>query len=41
MPEEWRDSMIVPIFKEKGGIEDCGNYRGIKMISHTKKIWKE
>ena len=38
MPEEWRDSVIVPIFKEKGDIHDCGNYRGIKMISHTMKI---
>ena len=35
MPEEWRDSVIVPILKEKGDIQDCGNYRGIKMISHT------
>ena len=35
MPEEWRDSVIVPIFKEKGDIHDCGNYRGIKMIAHT------
>ena len=26
MPEEWRDSVIVPIFKEKGDIQDCGNY---------------
>ena len=32
--------MIVPIFKEKGDIQDCGNYRGIKMISHTMKIWE-
>ena len=40
MPEEWRDSMIVPIFKEKGDIQDCGNYRGIKMISHTMNIWE-
>ena len=38
MPEEWRDSVIVPIFKEKEDIQDCGNYRGIKMISHTMKI---
>ena len=36
--EEWRDSVIVPIFKEKGDIQDCGNYRGIKMISHTMQI---
>ena len=40
IPEEWRDSVIVPIFKEKGDIQDCGNYRGIKMISHTMKIWE-
>ena len=40
MPEEWRDSVIVPISKEKGDIKDCGNYRGIKMISHTRKIWE-
>ena len=32
MPEEWRDSVIVPIFKEKVDIQDCGNYRGIKMM---------
>ena len=35
MPEEWRDSVIVPIFKEKGDIQDCGNYRDINMISHS------
>ena len=29
MSEEWRDSLIVPIFKWKGDIQDCGNYRGI------------
>ena len=40
MPEEWRDNVSVPIFKEKGDIQDCGNYRGIKMISHTMKIWE-
>ena len=30
--------MIIPIYKEKGYIQDCGNYRGIKLISHTTKI---
>ena len=42
MPEEWRDSVIVPTFKEKGDIQDCGNYRGINMIilSHTMNIWE-
>ena len=40
MPEEWRDSVIVPIFKEKGDIQDFGKYRGIKMIPYTMKIWE-
>ena len=41
MPEEWRDSVIVPIFKEKGDIQDCGNYRGIKMIiTHHEDLGK-
>ncbi|KAI5735640.1 hypothetical protein M8J77_020866 [Diaphorina citri] len=40
MPNEWRDSVIVPIYKEKGDIQDCKNYRGIKLISHTMKIWE-
>ena len=32
--------MIIPIYKEKGDIQDCGNYRGIKQMSHTMKIWE-
>ena len=34
------DSVIVPLFKEKGDTQDCGNFRGIKMISHTMKNWE-
>ena len=38
---EWRASVIIPIYKEKGDIiQDCGNYRGIKLMSHTMKIWE-
>ena len=35
---EWRDSVIVPTYKEKGDIQDCGNCRGIKLMSHAMKI---
>ncbi|KAK3516689.1 hypothetical protein QTP70_022185, partial [Hemibagrus guttatus] len=40
MPEEWRRSVLVPIFKNKGDVQSCSNYRGIKSMSHTMKLWK-
>ena len=40
IPTELRDSVIIPIYKEKGDIQDCGNYGGIKLMSHTMKIWE-
>ncbi|KAK3573216.1 hypothetical protein QTP86_015137, partial [Hemibagrus guttatus] len=40
MPEEWRRSVLVPIFKKKGDVQSCSNYRGIKLMSHTMKVWE-
>ncbi|KAI5618310.1 hypothetical protein C0J50_22292 [Silurus asotus] len=40
MPKEWRKSVLVPIFKNKGDVQTCSNYRGIKLISHTIKLWE-
>ena len=40
MPEEWRRSILVPIFKNKGDVQSCTNYRGIKLMSHTMKLWE-
>ena len=40
MPEEWRDSVLIPIFKNKGDVQSCSNYRGIKLIGHTMKLWE-
>ncbi|KAK3510058.1 hypothetical protein QTP70_026788, partial [Hemibagrus guttatus] len=39
MPEEWRRSVLVPIFKNKGDVQSCSNYRGIKLMSHTMKLF--
>jgi hypothetical protein len=40
MPDEWRRSTLVSIFKNKGDVQSCTNYRGIKLMSHTMKLWE-
>ena len=40
MPEEWRRNVLIPIYKNKGDAQWCGNYREIKLMSHTIKIWE-
>ncbi|KAI8543108.1 hypothetical protein RHMOL_Rhmol08G0192800 [Rhododendron molle] len=40
MPDEWRRSTLVPIYKKKGDIQSCNNYRGIKLMSHRMKLWE-
>ena len=32
--------MIIPIFKNKVDVQSCSNYRGIKLIGHTMKLWE-
>ena len=33
--------MLFPIYKNKGETQCCGNYRGIKLMSHTMKVWEK
>jgi len=40
MPQEWRHSTIIPLYKNKGDAQNCNNYRGIKLLSHTIKLWE-
>ena len=37
IPNEWRNSILIAIFKNKGDIQDLNNYRGIKLMSDTLK----
>ena len=41
MPEEWKKSEIVPIYKQKGDPLECGNFRGIKLLEHGMKMFVE
>ncbi|XP_070055073.1 uncharacterized protein [Nicotiana tomentosiformis] len=40
MLDEWRWSTVVPLYKNKGEIQSYNNYRGIKLLSHTMKVWE-
>ena len=37
LPEEWKESVVVPIHK-KGDKTECNNYRGISLLPTTYKI---
>ena len=34
------DCVLVSLYKGKVDIKECGNYRGIKLMSHTMKLWE-
>ena len=38
MPEEWKTSVVVSIFEEKGEVMDFGAYTGVKLLEHAMKI---
>lgn len=41
MPEVSRRTILISIFKNKGNVQSCSNYRDIKLISHGLKIWEK
>ena len=38
--KKWRFSTVIPLYKNKADIQHCNNYRGIKSLSHTMKLWE-
>ena len=38
MPEVWKRSMVVPLYKGKGNVLECGNYHTIKLLEHGMNV---
>lgn len=32
---------LVPIYKNKGNIQEYENYRGVKLMNYTMKVWEK
>lgn len=38
VPQDWMDSLLVPVYKGKGDVRECGSYRGVKLLEHGMKV---
>jgi len=38
IPENWKSSVTLPIYKGKGDPMECGSYRGTKLLEHAMKV---
>ena len=38
MPESWKRSTVVPLYKGKGNVLECGNYHTIELLEHGMKM---
>ena len=37
-PDDWRKSILVPVYKGKGDLLVCGSYRAIKLLAQPMKV---
>lgn len=40
-PNDWKESLIVPIYKNKGKKKECNNQRGLSLLSTAMKIFQQ
>ena len=38
VPQQWKDAVITVLHHKKGDKTECGNYRGISLVSHARKV---
>ena len=39
-PDEWRNSLTIPLYKGKGDALQCGKFRGLRLLEHGMKVWE-
>ena len=40
IPDDWKKSWMVTVYKGKGDSLECGSYRGIKLLDHAMKLFE-
>jgi len=40
MSDEWRRRTLISIYKNKGDIQNCMKYNGVKLMSLSMKLWE-
>ena len=40
VPDDWRKSILVPVYKGKGDSLVCGSYRAIKLLEQPTKVFE-
>jgi len=38
IPDDWKGSITIPVYKGKGDPLECGSYRAIKLLEHAMKV---
>jgi len=38
IPDDWKSSILLPVFKGKGDPMECGSYRVIQLLEHAMKV---
>ena len=38
IPDDWKSSILLAVYKGKGDPIECGSYRAIKLLEHAMKV---
>lgn len=41
MLDVYMKGYLVPIYGNIGGVQECRNYRGYKLMSHMMNVWEK